>query len=136
MKLLTANLAISLFVASLFCCSTLLREADAFAQQKAGPRCFAAASASRHRRGDSLRPPTAFRLKKTAYVPSLSQQEGDDDEQRDSDLSVNVKEYDVDAFTLTAIGFALIAFNFFVFANAGDGGLGGIVARIINISSQ
>jgi len=38
----------------------------------------------------------------------------------------------VDATTLTAVGFALIAFNFFVLANVGDGGIGGIVARIIN----
>lgn len=47
--------------------------------------------------------------------------------------SVNVNLVDeVDSFTLTAIGFALIAFNFFVFANMGDGGIGGIVARLIN----
>lgn len=38
----------------------------------------------------------------------------------------------VDASTLTAVGFALIAFNFFVLANLGDGGIGGIVATIIN----
>jgi len=52
------------------------------------------------------------------------------------DLSVKVEEFEVDAFTLTAIGFALIAFNFFVFANAGDGGIGGVVAKIINLSNQ
>ena len=38
----------------------------------------------------------------------------------------------VDATTLTVVGFAAIAFNFFVLANMGDGGIGGIVARIIN----
>mmetsp|Transcript_14516 Transcript_14516/g.32646 ORF Transcript_14516/g.32646 Transcript_14516/m.32646 type:complete len:146 (+) Transcript_14516:218-655(+) len=38
----------------------------------------------------------------------------------------------VDAATLTAVGFGLIAFNFFVLANMGDGGIGGIVATIIN----
>lgn len=38
----------------------------------------------------------------------------------------------VDAATLTAVGFAAIAFNFFVLANMGDGGIGGFVARIIN----
>lgn len=38
----------------------------------------------------------------------------------------------VDASTLTAVGFGLIAFNFFVLANLGDGGIGGIVATIIN----
>ena len=39
---------------------------------------------------------------------------------------------DIDAVTLTAIGFGLIAFNFFVFANAGDGGIAGLVATVIN----
>jgi len=38
----------------------------------------------------------------------------------------------VDATTLTAVGFALIAFNFFVLANSGDMGIGGIVATVIN----
>lgn len=38
----------------------------------------------------------------------------------------------VDAATLTAVGFAAIAFNFFVLANLGDGGIGGFVATIIN----
>ena len=38
----------------------------------------------------------------------------------------------IDAVTLTAVGFGLIAFNFFVFANAGDGGIAGVVATIIN----
>lgn len=39
---------------------------------------------------------------------------------------------DIDAVTLTALGFGLIALNFFVFANAGDGGIAGLVASIIN----
>ena len=39
---------------------------------------------------------------------------------------------DVDPFSLTAIGFTLIAFNFLVLANLGDGGIGGLTARIIN----
>ena len=43
---------------------------------------------------------------------------------------------DVDSFTLTAIGFGLIALNFFVFANLGDGGIGGLVATIINTVNQ
>lgn len=43
---------------------------------------------------------------------------------------------DIDAVTLTAIGFGLIAFNFFVFANMGDGGIAGIVATIINTLRQ
>jgi hypothetical protein len=55
---------------------------------------------------------------------------------RDNDrenVNVNVNEIgNIDAVTLTAVGFALIAFNFLVFANMGDAGIGGIVARIIN----
>mmetsp|Transcript_25889 Transcript_25889/g.54714 ORF Transcript_25889/g.54714 Transcript_25889/m.54714 type:complete len:116 (-) Transcript_25889:313-660(-) len=52
---------------------------------------------------------------------------------RDDDKNVNVNLIpDVDAFSLTAVGFGLIAFNFFVLANMGDAGLGGLVARIIN----
>ena len=41
---------------------------------------------------------------------------------------------DVDPVTLTALGFGLIAFNFFVLGNLGDGGIAGIVATIINSS--
>jgi hypothetical protein len=43
---------------------------------------------------------------------------------------------EVDAVTLTAVGFGLIAFNFFVLANLGDGGVSGIVATVINLSRQ
>lgn len=43
---------------------------------------------------------------------------------------------DVDAVSLTAIGFGLIALNFFVFANMGDGGIAGLVASIINTLNQ
>mmetsp|Transcript_6248 Transcript_6248/g.13721 ORF Transcript_6248/g.13721 Transcript_6248/m.13721 type:complete len:184 (+) Transcript_6248:79-630(+) len=47
---------------------------------------------------------------------------------------VFVEEFEVDAATLTAVGFGLIALNFFVFANLGDGGIGGLVASLINSS--
>lgn len=48
-------------------------------------------------------------------------------------VDVNVNEIgNIDAVTLTAVGFTLIAFNFLVFANMGDVGIGGLVARIIN----
>jgi hypothetical protein len=50
-------------------------------------------------------------------------------------VNVNLVE-DIDAVTLTAVGFGLIALNFFVFANLGDGGIGGVVASIINLSRQ
>jgi len=39
---------------------------------------------------------------------------------------------DIDPVTITALGFAAIAANFLIFANMGDGGIGGVVARIIN----
>ena len=39
---------------------------------------------------------------------------------------------DIDAFSLTAIGFGLIALNFLVFANMGDGGIAGVVATVMN----
>jgi hypothetical protein len=50
-------------------------------------------------------------------------------------VNVNLVE-NIDAVTLTAIGFGLVAFNFFILANVGDAGLGGIIASIINISRQ
>mmetsp|Transcript_18140 Transcript_18140/g.25156 ORF Transcript_18140/g.25156 Transcript_18140/m.25156 type:complete len:133 (-) Transcript_18140:119-517(-) len=55
---------------------------------------------------------------------------GDTEEQK-----VAVTEVDIDPFTITAIGFGLIALNFLVFANMGDGGIGGIIARIINATT-
>lgn len=55
--------------------------------------------------------------------------------ENDDNVNVNVIE-DIDPLTITAVGFSLIALNFFVFANLGDGGIGGIVARIINLTSN
>lgn len=43
---------------------------------------------------------------------------------------------DVDPLTLTAIGFAAIAFNFLVLGNLGDVGIGGLVATFINLANQ
>jgi hypothetical protein len=49
------------------------------------------------------------------------------------DIKVRVDVVDgIDALSLTAVGFGLIALNFFVFANMGDGGIAGIVAAIMN----
>jgi len=59
----------------------------------------------------------------------LSLRQNDEDENRN--VAVNIIP-DLDPATLTAIGFGLIAFNFFVLGNSGDGGLGGIIARFIN----
>ena len=39
---------------------------------------------------------------------------------------------DVDPVSITALGFGLIALNFFVLANLGDGGISGLVATVIN----
>eukprot|EP01082_Thalassiosira_pseudonana_P004675 g4214.t1 g4214 contig15:578254-578637(-) len=60
---------------------------------------------------------------------------GRDDRPDDREVNVNLIP-DVDAFTLTAVGFGLIAFNFLVLANMGDMGVGGFVARIINVFSD
>lgn len=72
----------------------------------------------------------------------LSQLGFDSTEQRNGKMLVSDMEEekkvnvflipDVDAFTLTAIGFTLIAFNFFIFANLGDAGLSSPIARLIN----
>ena len=43
---------------------------------------------------------------------------------------------DIDPVTLTAIGFGLIAANFLIFANMGDGGIAGLVATFINTMNQ
>ena len=65
---------------------------------------------------------------------SRSKSKGDDATPRPGEQDVFVEEFEVDAATLTAVGFGLIAFNFLVLANMGDGGIGGLVASIINSS--
>jgi len=47
-------------------------------------------------------------------------------------VRVDMLNNNFDATSITAIGFALIAFNFFVLANMDMGGLAGIVATIMN----
>ena len=49
-----------------------------------------------------------------------------------SDPKVRVQEMEIDSVTLTAVGFGLIALNFFVFANMGDGGIAGVIATFMN----
>jgi hypothetical protein len=52
-------------------------------------------------------------------------------------VNVNVNLLpEVDAVTLTAVGFGLIAANFFIFANMGDGVIAGVVATVINLMNQ
>jgi hypothetical protein len=99
-----------------------------------------------------LRPAVATR-KMTTSLPMSSENQDDDplrklgftdDEIRRSqkesdreDIKVRVDLMpDVDPISLTAIGFGLIALNFFVFANMEDGGIAGIVATVINTSKQ
>jgi hypothetical protein len=53
----------------------------------------------------------------------------------DDDVQVNLLP-DVDSVTLSVVGFGLIAFNFFVLANLGDGGIAGVLATIINSANQ
>ena len=62
----------------------------------------------------------------------FTEQELDRSAVREPVERVNVNEVEIDAVTLTAVGFGLIALNFLVFANMGDGGIAGVVATIIN----
>ena len=70
-------------------------------------------------------------LRQMEPLPLLSLQMSNRPDDEDQNVRVDLVE-DVDSFSLTAIGFALIAFNFLVLANLGDGGIGGLVARFIN----
>ena len=55
----------------------------------------------------------------------------------DNEINVNVNIVDdIDPVTLTAVAFGLIAFNFLVLANLGDGGIAGLVATVINTMRQ
>jgi len=75
------------------------------------------------------------KLSKLGYSEKEIQRSRDEGDQEEVKVNVNLLP-DVDAVTLTAIGFGLIAFNFFVLANSGDGGIAGAVATIINMSKQ
>ena len=78
---------------------------------------------------------TTTRSTETYYntFPSTTQVWARNDD--DDNVNVNIIP-DVDAATLTAVGFALIAFNFFVLGNLGDGGIAGLVATIGNLAQQ
>ena len=69
----------------------------------------------------------AFRSKSYSALSAFGRDDDPDD------INVNVNEVpNIDAVTLTAVGFGAIAFNFLVLANMGDAGIAGLVARIIN----
>ncbi len=72
--------------------------------------------------------PSKFHSLNTHNNFELQMARNDED---DVEVNVNIID-DVDPITLTAIGFGAIFMNFFVFGNMGDGGIGGLVARIIN----
>lgn len=76
-----------------------------------------------------IRKNSVARATKPLLAPPL--QMADPDNRDNENVRVDLVE-DVDSVTLTAIGFGLIAFNFLVLANMGDGGLSGLVARFIN----
>ena len=76
------------------------------------------------------------KLKQLGYSPQeLQRSKKNKDDIDDIDVKVNLIP-DIDAVTLTAVGFALIALNFFVFANLGDGGIAGTIATITNLARQ
>ena len=77
------------------------------------------------------------KLARLGFSPEEIQRGRQTPQEDKENLPVNVNLLpDVDAVTLTAVGFGLIAFNFFVLANLGDGGLAGAIATIINLSQQ
>jgi hypothetical protein len=63
---------------------------------------------------------------------NINKQQQQQQQQQPPNVRVNLLP-EVDAVTITAIGFGLIAFNFFVLGNSGDGGIAGIVATIGNM---
>jgi hypothetical protein len=71
----------------------------------------------------------------TQEIHRSKQQKDERIKKEDLIVQVNLLP-DIDSVTLTAIGFGLIAFNFFVLGNMEDGGIAGIVATIINTMSQ
>jgi hypothetical protein len=82
--------------------------------------------------GDSKQEDKLAQLGYSSDDIGRSRKENDKEQQ-----SVNVNLLpDIDPLTVTALGFALIAFNFFVLGNMGDGGIGGVVARIMNFFDQ
>jgi hypothetical protein len=87
--------------------------------------------------GSSSQDDQEEKLNKLGFTPRELQSSSRRDAASKGEENVNVNLVEnVDAATLTAVGFGLIALNFFVFANLGDGGIGGVVASIINLSRQ
>lgn len=79
--------------------------------------------------------PMESRLKQLGFTDNDIQRSVKPNDKEIVPVRVNLLP-EVDPFTLTAVGFGLIAFNFFVLANVGDGGLAGLIASIINLSRQ
>jgi hypothetical protein len=79
------------------------------------------------------------RLRNLGYsakeISQMSNNNNNNEDKETPNVRVDLVE-DVDPLTLTAIGFTLIAFNFLVLGNLGDGGIGGLVATAINLLNQ
>lgn len=71
------------------------------------------------------------RLRALGYSEDEIRRSSKESQREETTVRVDIVD-GVDAATLTAVGFGLIALNFFVFANMGDGGIAGVVASIIN----
>ena len=75
------------------------------------------------------------RLRALGYTEDEIRRSKKQSEPEEIKVRVDLVE-DVDPLTVTAIGFTLIALNFLVFANLGDGGIAGLVATIVNTMNQ
>ena len=127
------KVAPSQFILFLICCQVL----NAFSFVQSNPRTMGVRTtnmrtlemSSDNNQDKFLR---EERLSKLGYSSEeIAKSSSSVDEQEEQEVKVVVID-DVDPVTLTAIGFAAIAFNFLVFANMGDAGISGAVARLIN----
>jgi hypothetical protein len=131
----TMRLSLSLF--ALMATLWRLDGVEAFAVQR--PTVFGvAAPRTRPCLGSSNEPDDeAERQQKLANLGFSSDEiKKNPNEQRQPERKVRVDIRDIDPITLTALGFGAIAFNFLVLGNLGDGGIGGVVATIINTLNQ
>jgi hypothetical protein len=74
-------------------------------------------------------------LRKLGYTEDEIRRSQKESDREEINVRVDLIQ-DVDPISLTAIGFGLIALNFFVFANMEDGGIASIIATVINTLNQ
>mmetsp|Transcript_10474 Transcript_10474/g.28967 ORF Transcript_10474/g.28967 Transcript_10474/m.28967 type:complete len:130 (-) Transcript_10474:72-461(-) len=113
----------------------LCSDSAAFSIPRAGRICSRSFQLSSANDEDDLSKPTPEQLGFANPSAREDSRRQDEVNQQNQKVRVDLVE-DVDPVNLTAIGFGLIAFNFFVLANSGDGGLAGVVATIINTMNQ